>query len=335
MVDPDNAQAEEAVEFGLPRLFVERLKHVVPDERWPAVIRSFASTKPTSFRINTLRGEREQILNELQQLDCPLSPINWYVDEQGHALAYFVPAECRQQLTHSEIIDSGKIYVQNRSSMLAPLICDPQPGETILDLAAAPGGKTTQLAQLMQNQGLLSAVEPIRKRMFKLKANLERCNVQIARTYQIDGRTVGNKTPERFDRVLLDAPCSSEARFRSGDPSSWSTWSLRKIRETSRKQIGLLKAAIHATKLGGTVVYCTCSFAPEENEGIVHKVLKKFGDAIEVVPITLPIENWTPGLPGFQSTEFHEQVKHCLRILPTDQADAFFLARMVKHGATT
>ncbi len=306
----------------------------MPTEQLAAVQRSFMSAKPTSFRINTLQGSRASILADLEQLDCPLDPVAWYRDDQDRPLAYLVSAEYRERLTHSEVIDAGKIYIQNLSSMLAPLVCQPQPGETILDLAAAPGGKTTQLAQLMQNQGILSAVEPIRKRMFKLQANLKRCRVQIARTYQMDGRAVGSKTPERFDRVLLDAPCSSEARFRSGDPSTWETWSLRKIRETSRKQIGLLKAAIHATKPGGTIVYCTCSFAPEENEAIVHKALRKFGDAIEVVPFELPVENWISGLRRFETTEYHEQVTHCRRILPTNVMDAFFIARIVKRCTT-
>lgn len=159
------------------------------------------------------------------------------VDAAGQPIAFTTPPEHRQTLTHSPIIDQGKIYVQNLSSMLAPLILAPQPGEQILDLAAAPGGKTIQIAQMMHNTGILSAVEPIRSRMFKLRANLTRCNVKIAKTYPIDGRSVGRKTPERFDRVLLDAPCSSEARFRLKKPESWANWSLRKIRESSPQTV--------------------------------------------------------------------------------------------------
>jgi 16S rRNA (cytosine1407-C5)-methyltransferase len=109
--------------------------------------------------------------------------------------------------------------------MLAPLALAPRPGETVLDLAAAPGGKTLQLAALMQNSGRLSAVEAVKGRFFRLRANLERGGVTNARTFLMDGRAVGRKCPEMFDRVLLDAPCSSEARFSRLDPRSWAHWS--------------------------------------------------------------------------------------------------------------
>jgi 16S rRNA (cytosine1407-C5)-methyltransferase len=287
-------------------------------------------------------------LSELESLTVPVAPIPWVTNIEKQVVGFQTAREHRDQLTHSSIVDEGKIYIQNCSSMLAPMVLNPQPDETVLDLAAAPGGKTTQLAQLMNNQGILSAVEAVRKRMFKLQANLKRCGVKNARTYLTDGRTVGRKTPERFDRVLLDAPCSSESRFRTGDPTSWATWSPRKLRETSRKQVGLLKAAVHATKIGGEVLYCTCSFAPEENERTVHQVLKKLGNAIEVLPIDLQrfetvdshssaasvAANSMAGWPRFDGQEFNPQVAHCLRVLPNELLDAFFLARIRKVGKT-
>lgn len=316
----------------LPEIFLQRLARIIPASHFDSVVASFGMEKPACFRLNTLADSTANILDALQLLNLPLEPIVWLRDAHDNPLAYQTPRCHRDALTHSAIVDAGKIYLQNLSSMLAPLILDPQPGETILDLAAAPGGKTIQIAQQMQNQGVLSAVEVVRNRMFKLQANLKRCHVAIAKTYLTDGRTVGQKTPARFDRVLLDAPCSSEARFRSGDPDSWETWSLRKLRETSRKQIGLLKAAIHAVKVGGVVLYCTCSLAPEENEQVVTKVLKKFGTKIELEPIRLPIKNWIPGLTEFESKAFDPRVQHCVRVLPDGLHDAFFMALIRKNG---
>lgn len=314
----------------LPAEFLDRLKRIIPSSSLAEVLRSFSDTKKVSFRINQLAGTIEETLAELKRIEIPLEPISWLVDQQDQVIAWSTDAIHKSILSHSSLADSGKIYLQNPSSMLAALVLEAQPGESVLDLTAAPGGKTIQLAQQMQNQGSLSAVEAVRTRMFKLKANLNRCGVKNCKTYLTDGRTVGKKTPARFDRVLLDAPCSSEARMRADDPASWKTWSLRKLRETSRKQIGLLKAAVHATKPGGTILYCTCSFAPEENEQVVDRVLRKFANGLKLVPIELPISNIQTGLTNFDGVQFDRSLENAVRVLPDRQMDAFFMAKMIK-----
>lgn len=314
----------------MPSEFTERLKRIVPPHLLTTVFTSFSQPKLISFRINHLAGEVMETLAELKRLALPLEPIPWLVDQTGGVIGWTTEASFKSVLTHSSLADSGRIYLQNLSSMLAPLVLDARPGECVLDLAAAPGGKTIQLAQQMQNRGNLSAVEAIGKRMYKLQANLKRCGVTICKTYLTDGRTVGNKTPARFDRVLLDAPCSSEARMRSDDPQSWETWSLRKLRETSRKQTGLLKAAVHATKPGGTILYCTCSFAPEENEQVVDRVLRKFAGCVNLVPIDLPIENIQSGLTEFEGKPFDSSLAKTIRILPDNRTDAFFMAKLIR-----
>jgi 16S rRNA (cytosine1407-C5)-methyltransferase len=318
----------------LPIEFRERLQEIIPASALETVLQSFRIEKQFSFRINTLVSSLEQTLSELETLGIRFQPLNWLKDRGNLPIAYWAERRYREPLTHSQLVDQGKIYLQNLSSMLAPWVLQPAPGDRVLDLAAAPGGKTTLLAQLMNNQGELSAVEAIRNRMFKLKANLKRCGVSICKTYLTDGRTVGNKTPDRFDLVLLDAPCSSEARFRTGEPQSWSTWSPRKLRETSRKQIGLLKAAVHAARIGGSVLYCTCSLSPEENEQVVDRVLRNFGQAIELQAIQLPLQNVQSGLTQFRGLEFDPQLKFAVRVLPNQLNDAFFIARIFKRGKT-
>jgi 16S rRNA (cytosine1407-C5)-methyltransferase len=321
MSNPSSAARAREI---LPPLFVERLEQIIPAGSINRVLASFVEEKKFSFRVNNLVGFADETLAQIRQMGIELAPVSWMLDEQGYPMAFVAERVWRERLTHSDLIEQGRIYLQNLSSMFAPFVLQASPGETILDLAAAPGGKTIQIAQQMKNSGQLSAVEAVRNRMFKLQANLKRCGVKNCKTYLTDGRTVGYKTPERFDRVLLDAPCSSESRFRVDEPASWETWSLRKLRETSRKQIGLLKAAIHA------ILYCTCSFAPEENEQVVDKVLKKFEDAIEVVPIKMPIENCQTGLHRFQDLEFDAQVTHSVRILPNEIFDGFYLAKILK-----
>ena len=141
-----------------------------------------------------------------------------------------------------------------------------KPEESVLDLAA--GGKTLQMACMMNNQGALSAVEPVKNRFFKLKANLEQQGASFVKTYLTDGRTVGGKCPERFDRVLLDAPCSSESRFTQLNPDSWSHWSIKKVKEVARKQKKLLMSALYSLKPGGVAALepsCGATGVPQLN----------------------------------------------------------------------
>ena len=187
---------------------------------------------------------------------------------------------------------------------------------------------------MMQNQGVLSAVEPVKGRFFKLKANLERAGVDFAKCYMMDGRAVGMKTPERFDRILLDAPCSSEARFKFNDPESWSHWNTRKIKESAKKQKRLILSAFHALKEGGELVYCTFSFAPEENEKVVASLLKRYDERMVLEPITLPMNNTTPGLTQWQGKVLPESLSYSLRILPDHVFDGFYLCRIRKTSTT-
>jgi len=309
---------------GLPREFRSRLSTMLDETTLRAVVESFDVQKKTTFRINTLLADPNDTIDELQQLGVDPQPVGWC----DHA--FWVAADDRDRLTHATAAVNGRIYIQGLSSILATLVLDPQPGEWNLDLAAAPGGKSTHIVARMQNQGKLSVVEPVRKRMFRLADNLKRLGSQISRTYLMDGRKVGQKVPDRFDRVLLDAPCSSEARMRTSDPKTTQFWSPRKIREQSRKQLGLIESAFQSLKPGGTLLYCTCSFAPEENEAIVSALLDRMeGEAI-LLDLDLPIDNWQPGLPSFGELQFHPSIARCRRILPNSLFDAFFMGKIRK-----
>lgn len=293
----------------------------MPEQHIHDCLQSFSNSKRTSFRVNTLLATIESVVAQLGEQQIPIRPISWL--DSG----FSVDATYREQLLATNLFNDASIYVQNPSSMLACVVLDPQPGELILDLAAAPGGKTTMIAAMMQNAGALSAVEPIKKRFFKLRDNLQRNGVTIAKTYMYDGRTIGGKTPNRFDRVLLDAPCSGESRFRSDDPDTYRFWSARKIREQSRKQVGLIKSAIRCLKPGGKLLYCTCSFAPEENELAVLKALKRFDD-VELETIEIPTEVNSHVLATWDETNFDRAVG--LRILPDDLHDGFYLCGITK-----
>ena len=288
----------------LPAAFVERL-HAELGADAERILASMAAPKRTAYWINPLRDG-----------DTPTDgvPLAGVAD-------VFASTE-REALTRHPAAQSGRIYLLNPSSTLAVRALAPQPGEAVLDLAAAPGGKTLLTAARMGNTGSILAVEPVRGRFHRMMANLERCGVAIARFQRGDGRRLDRRLHASFDRVLLDAPCSSEARFRTDAPQTTRYWSPRKVGETTYKQRGLIRAAFAYLKPGGTLVYCTCAFSRRENEGVVGYLLRREPTArLEA----LDTEHWpaaaTPGsLPG------------TLRILPDADFDGFFIARLTRIG---
>ena len=306
----------------LPEEFVSRLKAICGDY-FDAVMPTFSRQRSLTGRVNTLKASIEECHQALADLNVPFERVSW-MDE---ALEF--SEEYRSIITSSEIFNEGKLYIQGLSSMIPVLALDPQPGETVLDLAAAPGGKTTHIAMLMKNEGRLSAVEPVKGRFFKLKGNLETQGATMVKTYLMDGRAVGRKCPEMFDRILLDAPCSSEARISALNPDSWNHWSVRKVGEASKKQRGLISSAWHSLKPGGKLVYCTCSFAPEENELIVQRLLKRNEDA-ELEEIAMPVDNYMNGLSEWKGKAINPEIQKTIRVLPNEKMDGFFLASIRK-----
>jgi 16S rRNA (cytosine1407-C5)-methyltransferase len=242
---------------------------------------------------------------------------------------FSVAAPQRAALLEHDAVASGAVYPLNPSSALAVHSMDLAGVEEVLDLAAAPGGKTLLLAAAMDNRGRIAAVEPVKGRFHRMRANLARSAVTNVSFYLADGRGVGRKVPERFDRVLLDAPCSSEARIRLDDPSSYVHWKRRKVGESARKQKGLIRSGYRALKPGGEMLYCTCSFAPEENELVVAHLLAAEQQA-QLLPATTP---GMAGLTGWQGRRLDDRLALCRRILPDDLWDGFFLARIRKGEA--
>lgn len=235
--------------------------------------------------------------------------------------------ESAARVSELEAAIAGRIYLQNPSSYLAALVLDPQPNEEVLDLAAAPGSKTVAMAALMSNTGRIAAVEPIKARFHRLRANLNRCGVTNVQLYQRDGRGVGRAVGERFDRVLLDAPCSSEARMLWGEPQSYRHWSARKVKESQRKQKALIRSAYQALKPGGVLLYSTCSFALEENEGVVQHLIGKTDACVESIA-GVP-RNVIPGRGDLLRNGARE-LERTIRIVPDGVWEGFYLARLRK-----
>lgn len=304
----------------LPPRYLERLRLILPEGRFEACVESMAREPATTFRVNPLKATTAQAVEALVAEGLELTPLAWKED------AFVVPHQQRRALTESAACREGWIYIQNPASMVPPLVLDPQPGEWVLDLTAAPGSKTLQLAAMMQGEGRLSAVEAVRDRFFRLRANLEAHGASWVQLYLKDGTGVGRTCPEWFDRVLLDAPCSGEGRINARYPETYAYWSEAKIREMSRKQKRLLSSAAKALKPGGVLVYSTCSLAPEENELVVAQAL---GWGLEVEPIAAPCEG-LPGLTQWQGKELPPELVGCLRLVPDGLLEGFFVCRMRK-----
>lgn len=312
----------------LPAAFLQLLDAVVPASRRKGVDDSYTRRQRASFRLNPLKGNPSDTLGELM-----VHPALTLEALDGVDGVFTVPAEQREHLTHHPAAADGRLYIQGLSSMAAVWVLDPLPGEEILDLAAAPGGKTSYIAACMQGQGRLAAVEPVKARFHRLKANLQRLGAGHVHTYLKDGAVVGQLTPERFDRVLLDAPCSSEAQFTRLDPASWAHWSPRKVKASACLQARLIRSAWAALKPGGRLVYSTCSLSPEENELTVQGLLVEHPETT-LEAITLPTRPDTlptlAGLTHWQGRELDPRLALSLRILPSERTDAFYVCCLRK-----
>ena len=315
----------------LPELFLARLKKIVPSQKLDTVANTFADPKPTTFRINSLKAERNLIKEKLEHEGFRLESVSWYSDA-------FILREGRlKDLEKTESYRNGEIYVQNLSSMIPPLVLSPKPGEAVLDLTAAPGSKTTQMASLMKNEGKIIANESDKVRFEKLKSNVllqGAKNVEVILGY---GESIGKKFPEHFDKVLLDAPCSAEGRFDVRTPSSYRYWNLKTVRENAKLQKKLLASAIAALKPGGVLVYSTCTFAPEENEEVINDALERFKGMVEIENVGArhasplrSLSNQMSGLTAWEGQKFSSEVRKSIRILPTETMEGFFVAQLRK-----
>ena len=308
----------------LPALFVERLKKIIPAELLEAVLASFDNTPRPSFRLHHKNANTRRIQKDLLFNGFEIEPVQWNPE------SFRLLNKDIRSLQETESYRTNQIYIQGLASMLPALALTPQPGETILDLCAAPGSKTGQILRMMHAEGTLTANEKIRPRFFKLKTNLDAQGYSNFNLTLKPGELYCKIAPETFDRALIDSPCSSEGRFSTKDPDSFKFWSSSKIKEMVFKQRPLFKSAFLALKPGGMMVYATCTFAPEENEGILDWALGRTDNQMEILDWTPPVSNWMPGIKEWAGKIFSDEVEKSRRILPNEQMGAFFIALIRK-----
>lgn len=226
----------------------------------------------------------------------------------------------------------GLIQIQEEVSMLPVKLLDPQPNERIIDLCAAPGNKTAEIAVAMKNTGTVIANDRNYQRMKALGQITRRlglCNISLTVQDALNYQTF----PNYFDRVLVDAPCSCEGTFRKR-PNKPVRPNPKQHRHLASRQIAILKKAIQLCKPGGRIVYSTCTFAPEENEGVVSAILNGYSDQVRLAPITLEHFTWSPGVIQWRDSEYHPDVQHTMRVWPhQNNTGGFYVAVFEKYAS--
>lgn len=300
--------------------FVERYNSLL-GERYNDFIQSSLTFLRKSVRINTLKQPVNK-LKKMLELQWILTSVPWY--KQGFWIEH---KHGRRDIGNSIEHVLGYIYVQDAASMIPPIVLDPKQGDVVLDMCAAPGSKSTQLAQHMDNKGLLVCNDITTKRIAPLSINLQRCGVSNAVVTIMNGQRFGN-LDIKFDRILLDAPCSGTGTIRKS-LKTIEMWNPRMIKRLARTQKSLIESAFLALTDKGTLVYSTCSLEPEEDEGVVDFLLNKFDNA-KLGEINLKIKRSKPVL-SFDGVDFNKSIKKCLRIWPQDNdTEGFFVAKIGK-----
>ncbi|HWQ18937.1 MAG TPA: RsmB/NOP family class I SAM-dependent RNA methyltransferase [Methanotrichaceae archaeon] len=294
--------------------YLERYREIIPDfEDFLAIL---SQPLPASVRINTLKISKDRFIERLDRTGIGYHVLKWY------------PLGLRLDMDRpGKLIDHtlGYIHIQEEVSMVPPLVLDPKPGESVLDLCAAPGSKTTQIAQQMENRGLVVANEPSLGRLTPLRSNCERLGaINVAIT-----RYDGCRFPDsQFDRVLADVPCSSEGTARK-DLKVLNRSSQKRSLDLQRLQVSLLKRAVALTKPGGMIIYSTCTYAPEENESVVESVLDL--GQVHLERLSLPGLIDCPGLDEWCGHKYSDKLKLCSRYYPHENdTGGFFVAKLIK-----
>lgn len=269
-----------------------------------------AKDRRPSFRVNTLKTDDAFVMNVLREENIAFERV------KNIPHAFFVRNRTDKELLEHPLNKQGKIYLQGIASMLPPLVLDPKPGESVLDLCAAPGSKTSQMAAMM-GSGSLMACEDDAVRFQKLQNTLRIQGAAMVDARNEDATILFHSYVEAFDKILADVPCSAEGRIDLMDQRSFGYWSEGNITSNAKLQRRLLRSAARMLKPGGILVYSTCTLAPEENEGMVDWLLTEFSD-LRSVQFDLPIgdiKRWT---------------NKSVSVLPTKDHEGFFVAKMQK-----
>jgi len=307
----------------LPKELIEILEKIYSTKQLDTIYRSFYSGRSTSFRVNNLRGNQSEVMEEL--MSSKIKAVNHPIIKN----AFIVKDKKESALRKLEVYKCGKIYLQNISSMLPPLFLDLKEDNVILDMCAAPGGKSLYMADLTNNKAIILANDVNEVRRERLNYNIEKQGASSVIALGSDGCTIGKRLNMYFDRILLDAPCSGEGTIKINSNKYLSSWSKRKIELASKLQKKLVDSAYNALKSGGIMVYSTCTLNPFENEEIINYALGKYKD-LTLEKIDINLQNIIRGITRYDGKIYSDELKKSLRVIPNDHMEGFFIAKLLK-----
>ena len=294
--------------------FVERYKKLTD---WDKFKKNSNEWLRKSIRVNTIKISVNDLKKRMEKQGYKLTSIPWCKE------GFWIEGE-RTDLGNLMEHVLGYFYVQESASMIPPVVLDPKENESVLDVAAAPGSKTTQIGQYMNNKGIIMANDITGDRLASLGINVQRLGLKNIVISKAKGQFIRGQ----FDRILLDAPCSGTGTIMRSIRSAMD-WNPDLIKRLSGLQKKLISVAFNNLKEGGTMVYSTCTMEPEEDEGVVSFLLEKFPNA-KLEEIKLKI-NRSDAVLEFGDEKYDPEVKKCLRIWPQDNdTEGFFVAKIKK-----
>ncbi|QIR06151.1 16S rRNA (cytosine(1407)-C(5))-methyltransferase RsmF [Salinivibrio costicola] len=316
--------------ISLPEAFLAQIQATMPSHlSMEEFVAACQRPLRRSIRVNTLKISVDAFKQRAAEHHWTLTPVPWcdtgfWIERQD---------DDKVPLGNTAEHMAGLFYIQEASSMMpvtALLAGEHEPGQAsnwqhVLDVAAAPGSKTTQLAASMQNSGILVANEFSASRIKGLHANVQRCGVRNVALTHFDGRVFGGWLPEQFDAILLDAPCSGEGTIRK-DPDAMNNWSLASVDDIAQTQQALIDSAFHALRPGGVLVYSTCTLNHTENQSVCHWLKQTYGDAVT-------FESLKDLFPGAEQALTDEGFLHLYPQI--FDSEGFFVARIRKHASAT
>ncbi len=302
---------EENNSSNIPEFLTIMLEKQYGEDITKNIIKGYGVDRKTTLRVNNLKSNINEIKERLLKEKRQYNEISWSKDA--------IVINENDQISKLDIYEDGKVYLQSLSSMLPPIILNPKEKENILDMAAAPGSKTTQIASITNNNSYITACEINNIRAERLKYNIEKQGVNCAFVMVKDARKLDDFFS--FDKILLDAPCSGSGTISLKNENLQKVFTEKLIHKSAEVQLALLKKAIKLLKPGGEMVYSTCSVLSIENEEIVEKALK--GTKAKIVPIENDeLVKELPLLPV--------KIEGTLCVAPNELYEGFFIAKIRK-----
>lgn len=298
--------------MAIPEFLIEKLENQYGNELKDRILEGFNAKRKVTFRVNTLKATVLEIEEVLKKENIEFEKVIWSNE------AFIIKNAREEEIQKLDIYEQGKIYLQSLSSMLPPIALKPEEGKDILDMAAAPGGKTTQMAALSNNKAHITACEMNNIRIEKLKYNVEKQGATCVYVMQKDSRQIDDFFS--FDQILLDSPCSGSGTLYLENPNINKYFTKVLVEKSTKAQFALLKKALRILKPGEEMVYSTCSILKEENEDIVRKAMSTA--KCEIVKIEFEGMECLPLLPV--------DIEGTLCIKPDEYYEGFYVAKIRK-----